>query len=324
MPKAIRINRHGGPDVMRWEEIQVGEPGPGEVRVRHTAIGLNFIDVYDRTGLYPLDLPSGLGREAAGVVETAGRKVRGLKRGDRVAYTYPVAGAYAEVRNCPAERLVKVPAGITDQQAAAMMLKGLTAQYLLRQTYRVKRGDTVLIHSAAGGVGSIAAQWARHLGAKVIGVVGTPEKAKLAKRNGCHHVIVGGPEQLPAAVKSLTDGIGVHVVYDSVGKDTFFASLDSLRPLGMMVSFGNSSGPVPAIAPLELGRRGSLFLTRPSLFNYVATRPALERATRELFNVVKRGAVKIRIGQSYPLQDVATAHRDLEARRTTGSTILIP
>ena len=203
MPKAIRINRHGGPDVMRWEEIQVGEPGPGEVRVRHTAIGLNFIDVYDRTGLYPLDLPSGLGREAAGVVETVGRKVRGLKRGDRVAYTYPVAGAYAEVRNCPAERLVKVPAGITDQQAAAMMLKGLTAQYLLRQTYRVKRGDTVLIHSAAGGVGSIAAQWARHLGAKVIGVVGTPEKAKLAKRNGCHHVIVGGPEQLPAAVKSL-------------------------------------------------------------------------------------------------------------------------
>jgi NADPH2:quinone reductase len=309
---------------MRWEQIKVGEPGSGEVRVRHTAIGLNFIDVYDRTGLYPLDLPSGLGREAAGVVEAIGRKVRGLKRGDRVAYTYPVAGAYSEVRICPAERLVKVPAGISDEQAAAMMLKGLTAQYLLRQTFRVKRGDAVLIHSAAGGVGSIAAQWARHLGAKVIGAVGSAEKAKLAKRNGCHHVIVGGTEQLAAKVKSLTGGVGVHVVYDSVGKDTFFASLDCLRPLGMMVSFGNSSGAVPAVAPLELGRRGSLFLTRPSLFNYVATRPALERAAHELFNVVKRGVVKIRIGQSYPLEDVATAHRDLEARRTTGSTILIP
>jgi NADPH2:quinone reductase len=323
MPKAIRIYKHGGPEVMRWEEVQVGEPGAGEVRVRHTAIGLNFIDVYDRTGLYPLHLPSGLGREAAGVVEAVGRKVRGLKRGDRVAYTYPVTGAYSEVRICPAERLVKIPAGVSDEQAAAMMLKGLTAQYLLRQTYRVKRGDTVLIHSAAGGVGSIAAQWARVLGAKVIGVVGSEDKAKLARRDGCHHVIVG-VQDLAVKVKALTKGLGVHVVYDSVGKDTFTASLDSLRPLGMMVTFGNSSGPVPPVAPLELARRGSLFLTRPSLFNYVATRAALEAAARDLFSVVKRGAVKIRIGQSYPLEDVSTAHRDLEARRTSGSTVLFP
>ncbi|HZF26789.1 MAG TPA: quinone oxidoreductase [Steroidobacteraceae bacterium] len=324
MPKAIRIYKHGGPEMMRWEDAPLGEPGVGEVVVRHAAIGLNFIDVYDRTGLYPLQLPSGLGREAAGVVEAVGRKVRGLKRGDRVAYTYPVPGAYSQLRLCPAERLVKVPAGISDEQAAAMMLKGLTARYLLRQTYRVKRGDAVLIHSAAGGVGSIAAQWARHLGAKVIGVVGNAEKAKLAKRDGCHHVIIGGPDELSARVKSLTQGAGVNVVYDSVGKDTFFASLDSLRPLGMMVTFGNSSGAVPPVSPLELAKRGSLFLTRPSLFNYVATRPALESAARDLFNVVKRGAVKIRIGQSYPLEDVATAHRDLEARRTTGSTVLIP
>ena len=324
MPRAIRIYKHGGPEVMRWEEVEVGQPGAGEVRVRHTAIGLNFIDVYDRTGLYPVDLPSGLGREAAGVVEALGRGVRGFKRGDHVAYTYPQAGAYAEVRICPAERLVKIPAGISDQQAAAMMLKGLTAQYLVRQTYRVKRGDTVLIHAAAGGVGLIASQWARHLGAKVIGVVGNADKARLAKRHGCHHVIVGGPEELPAAVKSLTRGAGVNVVYDSVGKDTFVASLDCLRPLGMMVTFGNASGPVPPVSPLDLSRRGSLFLTRPTLFHYVATRPALERAARELFGVVKRGVVKIRIGQSYPLQDVATAHRDLEARRTTGSTVLIP
>jgi NADPH2:quinone reductase len=323
MPKAIRIYRHGGPEVMRWEEVQVGEPGVGEVRVRHTAIGLNYVDVYDRTGLYPLTLPNGLGREAAGVVDAVGKKVRALKRGDRVAYTYPVTGAYSQLRICPAERLVKIPAGISDQQAAAMMLKGLTAQYLLRQTYRVKRGDAVLIHSAAGGVGSIAAQWARHLGARVIGVVGNDDKARLAKRDGCHHVIVG-LEDLATRVKALTKGEGVNVVYDSVGKDTFVASLDSLRPLGMMVTFGNSSGPVPPVSPLELTRRRSLFLTRPSLFDYVPTRSALESAARDLFAVVKRGAVKIRIGQSYPLEDVATAHRDLEARRTTGSTVLIP
>lgn len=324
MPKAIRIYKYGGPEVLRWEEVEVGEPGKGEARVRHTAVGLNFIDVYNRTGLYPLKLPSGLGNEAAGVIEAVGRGVRGFKQGDRVAYTYPQAGAYAEVRICPAERLVKIPAGVTDQQAAAVMLKGLTAQYLVRQTYRVKRGDTVLIHAAAGGVGLIAAQWARQLGAKVIGVVGNADKARLAKRNGCHHVIVGGAQDLAGTVRSLTRGEGVNAVYDSVGKDTFEASLDCLRPLGMMVTFGNSSGPVPPVSPLELARRGSLFLTRPTLFHYVATRPALESAARELFSVVKRGVVKIHIGQSYPLQDVATAHRDLEARRTTGSTVLIP
>lgn len=323
MPKAIRIYQNGGPEVMRWEEVGVGDPGPGEVRVRHTAIGLNFIDVYDRTGLYPVQLPSGLGREAAGVVEAVGKKVRGLKVGDRVAYSYPTPGAYSEQRICPAERLVRVPAGISDQEAAAMMLKGLTAHYLLRRTYRVKRGDTVLIHAAAGGVGLIASQWARHLGARVIGVVGSDQKAKLARKHGCHQVIIGN-DDLATKVRAATRGEGVNVVYDAVGKDTFFASLDCLRPLGLMVTYGNASGPVPAIAPLELSKRGSLYLTRPTLFNYVATRAALESAARELFAVIKRKVVKIRIGQSYPLRDVATAHRDLEARRTTGSTVLIP
>jgi len=323
MSKAIRIYENGGPEVMRWEDVEVGEPGPGEVRVRHTAIGMNCTDVYDRTGLYALKLPSGLGREAAGVVEAIGKKVRGFKRGDRVAYTYPVSGSYAEQRICPAAWLVKVPKGVADTTAAAMMLKGLTAHYLVRRTYRVKRGDTVLIHAAAGGVGLIVSQWARHLGAKVIGVVGNEQKAKLAKKYGCHHVLIGH-DDLPAKVKAVNHGEGVHVVYDSVGKDTFFPSLDSLRPLGMMVTYGNASGPVPAVAPLELSKRGSLFLTRPTLFHYIATRPALESAARELFAVVKSKKVKILIGQSYPLQDVATAHADLEGRRTTGCTVLIP
>jgi len=324
MPKAIRIYEHGGPEVMRWEEVDPGVPGPGEVLVRHTAVGLNFIDVYDRTGLYPTALPSGLGREAAGVVAALGRRVRGFRVGDRVAYTFPSPGAYAEIRTCPADRLVRIPPGISDSQAAAIMLKGLTAHYLLRRTYRVKRGDTVLIHAAAGGVGLIACQWARHLGAKVIGVVGSDDKARLAKRHGCNHVIVTAREEIVKAVKSLTRGAGVAVVYDAVGKDTFFASLDCLKPLGLMVSFGNASGPVPPIAPLELSRRGSLFLTRPTLFHYIATRAALDSAARELFGIVRRGVVKVRIGQSYPLQDVAAAHRDLEARRTVGSTVLIP
>ncbi len=323
MPKAVRIYEHGGPEVMRWEEYDPGAPGPGEARVRHTAIGVNFIDVYDRIGLYPTALPTGLGREAAGCVEMVGRKVRGVKVGGRVAYTLPSPGSYAEARNVPAERLVRIPPGISDQQAAAIMLKGLTAWYLLRRTYRVKRGDSVLIHAAAGGVGLIACQWARSLGAKVIGVVSNEDKARLARRHGCHHVIIGHAE-LPRAVKSLTRGAGVDVVYDAVGKDTFFASLDSLKALGMMVSYGNASGPVPPIAPLELSERGSLYLTRPTLFHYIATRAALESAARELFSVIRRGMVKIRIGQSYPLQDVATAHRDLEARRTTGSTVLVP
>jgi NADPH:quinone reductase len=323
MTKAIRIYEHGGPEVMRWEDVEVGDPGPGEALVRHTAIGLNFIDVYDRTGLYPVQLPSGLGREAAGVVEAVGKKVRGLKVGDRVAYTFPFPGAYAERRICPAERLVRIPKGISDPQAAAVMLKGLTAWYLVRRTYPVKRGDTVLVHAAVGGVGIMVTQWARHLGARVIGVVGNEQKAALARKNGCHHVLIGH-QDLGTRVKALTKGEGVHVVYDSVGKDTFFPSLDSLRPLGMMVTFGNASGPVPAVVPLELSRRGSLFLTRPTLFHYTATRDALERAARELFGAIKRKAVRIHIGQSYPLRDVATAHRDLEARRTTGSTVLIP
>ncbi len=323
MPKAVRIHEHGGPEVMRWEEHDPGAPGPDEARVRHTAIGVNFIDVYDRTGLYPTALPTGLGREAAGVVEMVGRKIRGVKVGDRVAYTLASPGSYAEARNVPAERLVRIPPGISDQQAAAIMLRGLTAWYLLRQTYGVKRGDSVLIHAAAGGVGLIACQWARRLGAKVIGVVGSEDKARLARRHGCHHVIIGHAD-LPSAVKSLTRGAGVNVVYDAVGKDTFFSSLDCLKPRGMMVSYGNASGPVPPIAPLELSKRGSLYLARPTLFHHIATRAALESAARELFGVIRRGMVKIRIGQSYPLQDVATAHRDLEARRTTGSTVLIP
>jgi NADPH2:quinone reductase len=324
MPKAIRLHELGGPEVMRWVEYDPGPPGAGEARVRHTAIGVNFIDVYDRTGLYPTTLPTGLGREAAGVVEALGSRSRGVKVGDRVAYTLSTPGSYAEFRNVPADRLVRIPPSISDSEAAAMMLKGLTAHYLLRQTRRVKRGDVVLIHAAAGGVGLIACQWARRLGAHVIGVVGSEEKAKLAKRNGCRHVIVGRDVDLAAAVRKFTRGAGVDVVYDGVGKDTFFASLDCLKPLGLMVSYGNASGPVPPIAPLELTRRGSLFLTRPTLFNYTATRAALERAARDLFAVVRSGAVKIRVGQSYPLRDAATAHRDLEARRTTGSTILLP
>lgn len=324
MPKAIRIHQHGGPDVMRWEDIEVGAPGANEVRVRHTAIGLNFIDVYERTGLYKGELPGGLGREAAGVIEAVGKKVRGLKLGDRVAYFYPISGAYSEVRLCPADQLVKIPAGISDEEAASIMLKGLTAHYLLRKTYRVKRGDTVLFHAAAGGVGLLGCQWARHLGATVIGVVGSEDKARLAKRNGCHKVLVNPAAELPAAVRKLTRGVGVDVVYDSVGKDTFLASLDCLRPRGLMVSFGNASGPVPPVAPLELSKRGSLFLTRPTLADYLATRQELEAAARELFAVIKNGAVKVRIGQRYPLHDVATAHRDLESRRTMGSTVLLP
>ncbi len=324
MCKAIRIHEYGGPEVMRWEDVSVGAPGRGQARVRHTAIGLNFVDVYERIGLYRGELPGGVGREAAGVVEAVGRGVRHLKIGDRVAYTYPVGGAYSEARLCPAEHLVRIPAAIDDVQAASLMLKGLTAHYLLRKTWRVKRGDTVLFHAAAGGVGLLACQWARHLGAKVIGVVSSEEKARLAKRNGCHRVLVAPGEDLAPQVRKLTRGAGVDVVYDSVGKGTFFPSLDCLRPLGLMVSFGNASGPVPPVAPLELAKRGSLFLTRPTLADYVATRAALEGAARELFAVVKKGAVRIHIGQRYPLRDVATAHRDLEARRTTGATVLIP
>jgi NADPH:quinone reductase len=324
MPIAIRFSTLGGPEVLRTEEIEPGKPGPQEVQVRHTAIGVNYIDVYDRTGLYPVTLPSGLGREAAGVITAVGRGVRGLRVGERVAYVWPSPGAYSELRNVPADRLVRVPRGVSDEQAAALMLKGLTAHYLIRRTYRVARGDTILVHAAAGGVGLILCQWARALGAKVIGVVGSDAKAEVARRHGCRHVLISGRDELVAGVKSLTRGEGVAVVYDSVGKDTFMESLDCLRRLGMMVTFGNASGPVPAIEPLELTKRGSLFLTRPQLFSYIGTRKELEAAARELFAAVRSKKVRVVIGQRYPLTRAADAHRDLEGRRTTGSTVLTP
>ena len=324
MPKAIRIHQTGGPEVLRYEDFDPGAPGEGEVQLRHTAVGLNYIDVYDRSGLYPMSLPAGLGREAAGVVVAVGRKVKGFRKGDRVAYAHTQPGSYCELRNLPAARLVKLPKAISDEQGAALMLKGLTAQYLLRRTYRVKRGDWILVHAAVGGVGLILTQWARALGAKVIGVVGSQGKVALAKKNGCHHVLVLGRDLLVDSVRKLTQGAGVAVVYDSVGKDTFMDSLDCLAPLGMMVSYGNASGPPPAISPLELSKRGSLFLTRPSLFAYIAERKDLDASARELFRIVAAKKVKLRIGQRYPLAEAAQAHRDLEARKTTGSTVLLP
>jgi NADPH2:quinone reductase len=324
MPSAIRIYEHGGPEVLRIEDITPGKPGAQEVQVRHTAIGVNYIDVYDRTGLYPVALPSGLGREAAGVITALGRGVRGFKVGERVAYVWPSPGAYSELRNVPAERLVKVPRGVSDEQAAALMLKGLTAHFLIRRTHRVARGETILVHAAAGGVGLILCQWAKALGARVIGVVGSDAKAQIARRHGCRHVLISGRDELVAGVKGLTRGEGVPVVYDAVGKDTFMDSLDCLRRLGMMVTFGNASGPPPAISPLELSKRGSLFLTRPTLFNYIATRAELSAAARELFAAVRARKIRVVIGQRYPLARAAEAHRDLEGRRTTGSTVLIP
>jgi NADPH:quinone reductase len=324
MPAAIRFNTNGGPEVLYLEDLPVGKPGPQEVQLRHTAIGVNYIDVYDRTGLYPVTLPSGLGREAAGVITALGRGVRGFRVGERVAYVHPSPGAYSEVRNVPAERLVKVPRGISDEQAAALMLKGLTAHFLIRRTFRVKRGDTLLVHAAAGGVGLILCQWARSLGAVVIGVVGSEAKAELARRHGCRHVLISGRDELVTRVKALTRGAGVAVVYDAVGKDTFMESLDCLKRLGMMVTFGNASGPPPAISPFELTKRGSLFLTRPTLFNYIGTREELTAAARELFAAVRTRKVRVVIGQKYPLGRAADAHRDLEGRRTTGSTVLVP
>jgi NADPH2:quinone reductase len=324
MPHAIRIHAHGGPEVLRWEPVVAAQPGRGEVLIRQTAIGLNFIDVYERTGLYAGALPSGLGREGAGVVEAVGPRVSGLAVGDRVAYASATPGAYAQERVMPADRVVKIPEGVSDRLAAAAMLKGLTARFLVRQTHRVRKGETVVVHAAAGGVGLIVAQWARHLGATVIGVVGSDAKAAVALQHGCHYALVLGRDDLAARVREQTGGLGAHVVYDSIGKDTFFASLDCLRPLGMMVTYGNASGPVAPVAPLELAKRGSLFLTRPILFHYIARRADLERAARELFEVIGQGVVRIEIGQSYALQDVAQAHRDLEARRTVGSTVLIP
>ena len=324
MSKAIRIHEAGGPEAMRFEECDPGAPAEGEVQLRHTAIGLNYIDVYDRSGLYPMPLPGGLGREAAGVVIAVGRKARGFRKGDRVAYVHTQPGSYSEVRNVPANRLVKLPKSVSDEQAAALMLKGLTAEYLLRRTYRVQRGDWILVHAAVGGVGLILCQWAKALGARVIGVVGSEAKAALARRNGCKHVLVMGRDKIVEKVRTLTGGQGVAVVYDSVGRETFMDSLDCLRPLGMMVSYGNASGPPPLISPLELSKRGSLFLTRPSLFAYIADRKDLDAAARALFRMVSSRKVKLHIGQRYALAEAAQAHRDLEARKTTGSTVLLP
>ena len=324
MPVAIRFSAHGGPEVLRAEQLDPGPPAAGEAQVRHGAIGVDYIDIYDRTGLYPVTLPSGLGREAAGTIARLGRGVRGFKVGERVAYVYAAPGAYCELRNVPAERLVKVPRGISDEQAAALMLKGLTAQFLIRRTYRVARGDVILVHAAAGGVGLILCQWARALGARVIGVVGSEAKAQLARKHGCWRVLVSGQDELVASVRALTKGAGVAAVYDGVGKDTFMDSLDCLRRLGILISYGNASGPPPAINPMELTKRGSLFLTRPTLFNYIATRAELEAGARELFQAVKTRKVKVVIGQRYALAQAADAHRDLESRATTGSTVLIP
>jgi NADPH2:quinone reductase len=324
MSRAILIHANGGPEVLSLEPVQVGKPGRGQVRIRQTAIGLNYIDVYVRTGLYPAALPSGLGMEAAGVVTQVGPGVKGFVEGDRVAYVHSEPGAYADERVMPAHRLVKVPDTVDDREAAAVMLKGLTAWFLLRRAYRVRKGDRVLIYAAAGGVGLIAVQWARHLGAEVIAVTGTGEKAELAREHGAQHTILMGRGDLPARVREITGGKGVPVVYDSIGKDTFFSSLDCLRPMGLMVSYGNASGPVPPFSPLELSRRGSLFLTRPTLFHYIARRADLARGASELFGVMASGAVKVRIGQTHRLEDAAQAHRELEGRRTTGSTVLIP
>jgi len=324
MPHAIRIHKTGGPEVLQWEEVAVGDPGPGEARIRHTAIGLNFIDTYQRSGLYKLALPSGLGGEGAGVVEAVGAGVTDIKPGDRVAYCGGAPGAYSEVRVMPADRLVKLPDGVSDRTAATLMLKGLTVQYLLRQTFPLKGGETILFHAAAGGVGSIACQWTRALGVTMIGTVGSDEKAAIAKANGCAHTIVYTRENFVERVKEITGGKGVPVVYDAVGKDTFPASLDCLSPRGMFVSFGNSSGPIAAFDILLLSQKGSLYVTRPTLATYTATRAALLAMAAEMFELVKAGKIVSEGRQTYPLKDAAQAHRDLEARKTTGSTLLLP
>jgi NADPH2:quinone reductase len=324
MTKAVRFHKTGGPDVLTYEDVQVGAPGEGQVRVRHTAIGLNFIDTYHRSGLYPLPLPSGLGSEGAGVVEAVGPDVTQVKAGDRVAYAGGAPGSYSEERVVPANRLVKVPEGISDRQAAAMMLKGLTVWYLIRRTYRVEKGETVLFHAAAGGVGLIACQWLKALGVSVIGTVGSDEKAKVAKAHGCDHTIVYTRENFVQRVKEITGGRKVPVVYDSVGKDTFMGSLDCLMPRGLLCVFGNGSGPVAAFDLNLLAAKGSLYVTRPTLMTYTARREDLESGARELFDVVKSGKVKIEVNQTYELADAAQAHRDLEGRKTTGSTVLLP
>ena len=320
MVHSIRVHQPGGPEALQWEEVDVGQPGPGQVRVRQTAVGLNYIDVYHRTGLYPQPLPFTPGTEAAGVIEAVGEGVTDLIAGDRVAYAGPI-GSYAEARLIDADRLVKLPDYVSDELAAAMMLQGMTARMLLRAVYEVKPGDTILVHAAAGGVGLILCQWANALGATVIGTVSTDEKAALASTHGCHHPIVYTRQDFVAEVGRITNGAKLPVVYDSVGKETFLKSLDCLRPRGLIVSYGNASGPPDPIAPALLAQKGSLFLTRPTLFNYIATREDLERSAEELFDMVRSGKVKIEIGQRFALKDAAEAHRQLEARKTTGSTV---
>ncbi len=325
MSKVIRIYETGGPEVLRWEEYDPGQPAAGEALVRHEAVGLNFIDVYHRTGTYSLpSLPAIPGMEGAGIVEAVGDGVTEVAAGDRVAYAGLPPGAYAEARLIPAHRLVKVPDSIPLQQAAAMMLQGMTARYLLRDCYEAKAGDTILIHAAAGGVGLIVCQWTNHLGATVIGTVGSEEKAELARAHGCQHTILYNQEDFAERTREITGGKGVDVVYDSVGQATFMKSLDCLRPMGMMVSFGQSSGLLPAFDPGLLSAKGSLFLTRPTLMTYTAERDALLAHARDLFEVVQSGVVKIEVRQTYPLSEAARAHQDLEARKTTGSTILLP
>ncbi len=324
MSHAIRIHANGGPEVLRWEEVAVGDPGPGEARVRHTAIGVNYIDTYHRSGLYKLPLPTGLGNEAAGIVEAVGAGVDWVAAGDRVAYCGGPLGAYSEARVMPAERLVKLPDGVSDRSAATLMLKGLTVQYLFRQTYRLKAGDTILFHAAAGGVGLIACQWARALGVTMIGTVGSDAKAALAKENGCAHTIVYTRENFVERVKALTGGKGVPVVYDGIGKDTFPASLDCLSPRGMWVSFGNASGAVPPFDILLLSQKGSLYATRPTLFTYAAKREDLTAMAAEMFELVLAGKIVSEPRQSFALKDAAGAHIALESRATMGATVLLP
>jgi len=324
MTKAIRIHAHGGPEELKWEDVDVGDPGPGEVRLKHTAVGLNFIDVYQRTGLYPLgDLPKTLGMEGAGVIEAVGDGVEGFAAGDRVGYAMGL-GAYSEARLMGTDRLVTIPDSIDDATTAAMMLQGMTARYLLKSSYAVQSGDTILVMAAAGGVGLILTQWAKHLGATVIGCVGSEEKADLAKAHGCDHTILYKTENIAERVRDITDGTGVPVSYDSIGQATLDASLDSLAPCGTLVTFGNASGPITDFNPGILGLKGSLYMQRPTLTTYTRNRQVLDECAGDLIDVVSSGAVKITVGQTYPLAETAQAHRDLEARNTTGSTVLMP
>jgi NADPH2:quinone reductase len=321
---AVRLHETGGPESLKWEEVEIGDPGPGQVRLVQTAVGVNFIDTYHRTGLYPVSLPTGIGLEAAGRVDAVGEGVIGLKPGDRVAYNSGPLGAYAVARLFPADRLVPLPDWIDDQTAAAMMLRGMTAEYLICRTYPVTQGEWILVHAAAGALGILLCQWARSLGAHVIGTVGHEDKVEIARKNGAEHVLVTGNADWVARVKEITDGAGVPVVYDGVGKATFSGSLDCLRPRGLMVSFGNASGPVPPVDPGELSRRGSLYLTRPTLMHYTATRKDLMESAASLFEVVHREAVKPLIARTFPLRDAAGAHRFLESRQATGSIVLLP